>query len=107
MISTHNMPRSYQIDGAIEINEEAKPYLSLWAAVMNQADADAEKEHRLWEAGRNVLGKKSDIPLHQDRFEALRWVNSGEDHPGAFVWICELFGVDAGRARDSWFARQA
>ena len=95
-MTTNSM--TYQVDGQTTNDSALEPYLNLWRAVMHEGLTSAVTQHRQWEQLRT--------PIHQNSYEALRWMNNEDDGVGTWRWLCELFDLDGNKARDAWFARQ-
>ncbi len=65
------------------IDPESQRCKDLWAAVFAQGCHDAAEDY-----------------FRQDRQgSGIRWFWSDETHPGAFIWLCDLFDRDPDAAR--------
>lgn len=71
--------------------------LRLWATVFICGLQDSEVALKLY------LRQKGDLPL--DHYEPLVWLYDESLSPGSFLWLCDLFEIDADRARGAWRSR--
>ena len=98
--NTTSTPRSYEPLNMLTPMERegpggTEPELTLWIAVLNQAVKDAkalvqkvENDPTLWS---NPLFRSEVIHLK-------RYFRSQSMEPGSFIFICDLMGMDHGKA---------
>ncbi len=68
---------------------ELKCELNLWQSVLIQGIKDFEQ-------------KAKSIEDHQQR-DAEAWFKAKSDEPNSFIWVCDILGLNADRARAKVF----
>ena len=83
----------YGEDGAFE----------LWEAVLLQAIEDFHCEQvgsfETVMNGINLRWRANSIESHRNKRNAAAWFGSSCEDAGSFLWICDLFGLDADLVR--------
>ena len=72
--------------------------LELWRAVLLQAVEDLRRTGPSFEVAMNgirVKGRTPSARMRCDRNNAAAWFRSSSTGVGSFLWICDLFGLDA------------
>ncbi|MGO8945206.1 MAG: hypothetical protein ACLQJ7_16215 [Syntrophobacteraceae bacterium] len=74
----------------------------LWEAVLLQAIEDFHHTGRGLEivmSGITVQWRTNNAETRRNKRNASAWFGSPCEDPGSFLWICDLFGLDAGLVR--------
>ena len=74
----------------------------LWEAVLLQAIEDFHPKGRDFEIvmnGIKVQWRKNSAETRRNKRNAAAWFGSSCEDAGSFLWICELFGLDADLVR--------
>jgi hypothetical protein len=72
--------------------------LELWGAVLLQAVEDLRRRGPSFEIAMNGIrlkGRTHSARVRRDRNNAAAWFRSSSNRVGSFLWICDLFGLDA------------
>jgi hypothetical protein len=93
------------LDGTV-LDGQTRACLKLWAAVLNAGMIDASSSQR----ARHTLYESEPLRWLYAKPDDLYYTGphgsmKARDLPGSFIWLCDLMGFDADRARDlAWIA---
>jgi len=85
----------FEMENSADIN---RGELELWGAVLLQAIEDLQLRGPVFEVvmnGIKLKSRKEGITMRRNRNNAAAWFRSSSDDVGSFLWICDLFGLDA------------
>lgn len=72
---------------------------TVWADLADREAEDCHSFRGLWALMIRTAVKDLKSGDETERESALRWINDEDKHPLSFGNLCEVLGIDAGRAR--------
>jgi hypothetical protein len=91
--------KDFELMEALDGNRGA---FDLWGAVLLQAIEDLHRKGPSSEIvmnGINVRWRTNSAEMRRNKRNAAAWFGSSCEDAGSFLWICDLFGLDADLVR--------